>query len=302
MIIVKAQTNEEKQNSHARYLIKFLSSETLYPIVLKDKGYGQLKKKYDHTNWYQHHQKNYIDIREFEKGFFGNESIYSNGTLVGNDLLLLKYENNKNILDHYEPIHFSKQLSEIQEDISYRDDEYEVKVEGLEEQIKNNKLKKIYTLAYFDDLEILIEDFDSYLSIECILDITMPIFLSKNQKVHLENELNSLISFAIKFENDTNAESVKRSENKSKDFRENSNLLQVYRAKAGPFIVKKEDLRNKKVLCELLLKDYDLTNVLRKTVNSRYSAHQKNSSKKIWNLTFWNQLILLVFSTAINIY
>ena len=296
MGLENTQSKDEK-NGHFRYLIKFLSSDTLYPVVLKDKEYSHLTK-YDHTIWYQHHEKNYIDIRKFESGFFGNESIYLNGTLVGNDLLLLKYQNHKNILDHYEPIHFSKVSSEVNNEISYKDEEYEEYEVQIDEQIKNNEFKKIYTLVYFDDLEIFMDYSDSNLSIECILDIIMPKFLSKKQKIYLENELRSLISFRIKFENDTNAESEKKNEDKQKSLRESYDNLQVYRAKAGPFLFKKEDFKNKKILCEILLKDYDLTNVLRKKVKSRYSTSHKNNSNQTWKLTLWNQLVILIIWTV----
>lgn len=268
-----------QKSIYVTYLLKFLSPDTIYPVVLKDKSLIDPKKIYDHTVWYQHHKKNLVEISKFKQGFFGNISRFSNETVVGNDLLLLKYEKQENILDHYEPIHFFK---EPMEDIEYKDDEYELKNEFLIENTElNNKYKKIYTLAYYDDLEILINDSGMDLSVECILDITMPKFLSKYQRTFLENELKKLISFRIKFEAETEKDELNNQKTERTDFTENSDYLQIYKAKAGPFIFKKHDLHKQHLVCELLLKDYDLTNVLRKRAIKKFSSKQNNSSNKV---------------------
>ncbi|RNA01628.1 hypothetical protein BpHYR1_008158 [Brachionus plicatilis] len=287
---------EEKSRNYVAYLVKFLSPDTLYPVVLKDKRHIHPNKTYDHTIWYQHHKKSLVEISKFQTGFFGNESSFLDGKLVGNNLLLLKYETHRKILDHYEPIHFFKETSISKDDINYRDDEYEIKDDSLIENIDyiNNKFKKIYTLAYYDDLEVLIDDNGMELSVECIVDITLPRFLSTHHKISLENELRSLISFRIKFQNDSNDFLDEKRKEKMNDFTEGSDYLEVYKARAGPFVFKKQDFVNQNVVCELLLKDYDLTNVLRKRKIFRFSNNRRNNSNR--NLSFlFNQLISLLF-------
>ncbi|CAF0761926.1 unnamed protein product [Brachionus calyciflorus] len=266
------------ENKTITYLVKFLSSETLYPVVLKD----ETTRCLENTLWYKFGTKQVVDDDNVtSSNFYAHESNYNDAKLISKDLLLLKFGDY--ILDHYKPSHIYKNKETTSNnDYDYRDEEFDTnKSEEFKNQCVKNNHEKIYTVAYFDDLELIIEEDNTNVIVSCKIDITIPKFISEHQKMAVNKEIESLIVMKIKLKNqsvmnDDLFKNVMTMQNKS--ILIESDYLQIHEAKIGPFIFKKTDL-NKNIECELLLKDYDFTNVLRKTASSKIiNLNQKLTS------------------------
>lgn len=101
---------ESNLNKNITYLIKFLSQDTLYPIVLKDKSV-LLQKNYPYSNtkWFKSECQCFVEPSKY----FGTEFIYGSDKRTKSvDLLLLKFEKRHYLLDNYEPRHFYVNLTQ----------------------------------------------------------------------------------------------------------------------------------------------------------------------------------------------
>lgn len=282
-------------HSQVTYSIKFFGPDARFPIVLKDPTLA--KDNFDlKTFWFKHGCKCFLNN--------SNETFFLKAKHPnGQDLIIKKYLSDINILDHYEPRYFYKELKTpikflpASRDIQthfydynieepYYNGEYDYYKFGdpklmykgqVESQSEFKELsvdkKLVYTLIYFDSFDIMIIESgkeEDLLEISCKLHLIIPDSMSREYFLGMENELKRLVLIElIIFPHENIYQHKNLIVQKMINRRErysSETILNDYEVKVGPYRIEKRSIQSLTVRCKLVLKDEDLNNIFKKEI------------------------------------